>query len=330
MAKAREVLQSQRWIAQLPLVACVITVSTYLFCIIFAVAKGTYIGSIPFPYFSDTGRDPPAYFVFATFLTIVALIFLPVQYFMHFAVLQPAIAALGDTQRFMKCEAVAGSLFGVLSAPFLAILSIFDTAFHADLHLYSAYLFFILNVISIVIFDDLFRRIKNGMELKADVSPNYWRRTFRTKLGVSIFFFIAFLFYIPIGLAVNCEMLRLPLSDCKGKYGLGEKYCDDRLYKVENGTALTVLYDYSQGSVSVHSDKCVNLNTMRSVSQFFSIVGLLLYVATFTIDLKEAADTSKSKLPIVSPVSANGLMTKGTQQKDETKVLAKQEAILRI
>jgi len=284
----------------------VTVVCTYLFCIIYAVAEKTYIGSIPFPYFSDTGRDEPAYYVFAFFLTCTAIVFIPVHYYLHFACLKPAIAAVDKTKKggcCLQCEAIAGSLFGVLSAPFLAILSIWDTAFHANVHLYSAYLFFILNVISIILLTDLFRRLKAG----ETSNSSYWKKTFNLKLGVAIFFFIAFLVYIPIGLSVNCEMLRLSMADCKGKYDLGDAYCEKRLFKdtKDDPTPLSVLYDYSllRQSPSVYSDKCVDLNTMRSVSQFFSIVGLLLYIATFTIDLKQASKTGEDGggiLPMVA------------------------------
>ena len=33
-----------------------------------------YIGGLSYPYFSDTGRDSPAYYVFAVGLTITALL----------------------------------------------------------------------------------------------------------------------------------------------------------------------------------------------------------------------------------------------------------------
>jgi hypothetical protein len=169
----------------------------------------------------------------------------------------------------MMSEATAGSFVGALSSPFLAMLSIADTAFHADLHIYSAYLFFVLNVIAVVVFCDLFRRIKNAMQEQAasknEVVDPFWEKTYKIKKYVCVCFFIAFLVYIPIGLAVNCTMLRLSMDDCKTRYNLGEDYCNERFYKVTNGTSLTVLFDYSLSSTSVpstHSSTCKATNTM--------------------------------------------------------------------
>ena len=59
----------------LPLAACSVAVFTYVVCIILAASLGTYTGGLDMPYFSDTGRDAPAYWVFAIGLTLSALLY---------------------------------------------------------------------------------------------------------------------------------------------------------------------------------------------------------------------------------------------------------------
>jgi hypothetical protein len=81
-------------LANIPRIACVILIATYLYCIIYGSAAGTFIGDIPFPYFSDTGRDPPSYYVFATFLTIVGILLASTHILLHFAWLRPVINKL--------------------------------------------------------------------------------------------------------------------------------------------------------------------------------------------------------------------------------------------
>ena len=65
--------------SKMAVAACAVAIFTYIVCIIITVSNGTYIGGIPWPYFSDTGRDVPAYFLFAIGLTVVCLLYIPVS-----------------------------------------------------------------------------------------------------------------------------------------------------------------------------------------------------------------------------------------------------------
>ena len=73
---------------------------------------------------------------------------------------------------------------------------------------------------------------------------------------VLVVFFVGFLLYLPVGLAVVCTFLRLTLDDCIQVEQLGQAYCESLIH---SGNAnLTVLFDYSG---------CIPENHLRSSTQ---------------------------------------------------------------
>ena len=264
--------------------ACVLAILTYIVCIAITVSNGTYIGGLSFPYFSDTGRDMPAYAVFSVGLTATCLLYIP----LHLAVLReikateagmagaPSCCCGRPCGRGSRCStaclATGAAACAIVSAPFLSVLAIADTAFHADLHQYAAYLFFLLNVVSVALYRHVFHSLALAAGGDAALATRLARSS-KVKRVLSYCFYAAFLLYLPIGIAVNCAFVRLPMAACVNELKLGAGYCAERA--LASNTTLTVLWDYTP---------CLGTNTMRSVSQFFSIVSLLLFNGSFILD----------------------------------------------
>lgn len=105
-----------------------------------------------------------------------------------------------------------------------------------------------------------------------------------TKLGICILFWISFIIYLPVGLAINCAWLRLPYSDCVTTHELGVDYCTTKLMSTLNDTACvappcTVLWDYGG---------CPGTNTLRSSTQLACVLLLLGFCSTFYHENKYA------------------------------------------
>ena len=273
--------------------ACVVAVLTYIVCIAITVSNGTYIGGLSFPYFSDTGRDMPAYAVFSVGLTATCLLYIPLHLYILREVKATEVKATeagtagapscccgrpcgGGSRCSTACQATGAAACAIVSAPFLSVLAIADTAFHADLHQYAAYLFFLLNVVSVA----LYRHVFNSLALAAASAAGgeaalaaRHARSSNVKRVLSYCFYAAFLLYLPIGIAVNCAFVRLPMAACVNELKLGARFCAERA--LASNATLTVLWDYTP---------CLGTNTMRSVSQFFSIVSLLLFNGSFMLD----------------------------------------------
>ena len=267
--------------ASLPLTACGVTTFTYVLCIILSASLGTYTGGLDMPYFSDTGRDAPAYWCFATGLTLGAMLYGTTHVAVWFWIVKPQVDATLPPRSLhwtpsrsaarLRAAAVAGPQLCGWSAPFLSILAIFDTAEWAGIHLLAAYVFFLLNVVGVWAYTITWRRV-----LRMEPEETF-AACQRRKLGLALAFSVAFVVYLPVGLVVNCAFVRLTYAKCVVE-GLGVSYCDARRLSSNPASAdyaLTVLWDYSD---------CVGTNEMRAGAQFCCIVLLLLFTASFSLD----------------------------------------------
>eukprot|EP00035_Acanthoeca_spectabilis_P032923 m.21151 g.21151 ORF g.21151 m.21151 type:complete len:295 (-) comp5660_c0_seq1:70-954(-) len=268
-------------------VAGVVGVVTLVTCVSITVSNHVYTGGI-YPYFSDTGRDPPAHSVFATGLTLAAIgiavgnVAGAVCYRGVLAeMIIPPIETCGCRSPATVLITAAG--FGVLSAPCLALLAIFDTCHYPTLHNFSAYLFFTFTIVGFVcnsIGTGRMRKMAGGAMLVV------LRRSVRAKAAVSSVFVLAFLLYLPIGLAVACTPGHVSYTDCIDK-GLGEGYCADRRGAGGTSQNETCLWDY---------EECAATNTLRSSTQHICVVCILLYYLVLAYEvhaLPAAASASR-------------------------------------
>ena len=157
---------------------------------------------------------------------------------------------------------LAALMFGIAAALGLILLACFKTTEFPDTHLYSAYGFFSCLTV---------HASCNTFVFSRNVA---WRRSYCVKLIINVAYCIAFLIYIPIGLAVICPFERLSMADCLGKEGLPPQYCAAHV-RAQNSSQ-TVFWDYSH---------CPSTNMMRTVTQSLSVLCLLLYCLTYAHDL---------------------------------------------
>eukprot|EP00756_Hemistasia_phaeocysticola_P003722 Hpha_TRINITY_DN12415_c0_g1::TRINITY_DN12415_c0_g1_i1::g.42658::m.42658 len=301
----------------LPIVSVAMVIITYASLIFVAYSEDTYIGGIPFPYFSDTGRDKPAYYAFAICLTVAAMLYA----ILHILLCDLYLHII-DAIRFRDSDgaeltrkgcfsyttiARAAGIFAVFSAPFLIMLACFDTAHHASVHLYSAYVFFAFNMFTVGLYTYLFWGLPEAAQSLGSTVTSILRTSRTMKTAFCAMFFVAFLLYIPIGLAVTCSAVRLTMTDCLGKERLGTSYCQDLAKPHEPN--VTLLWDYTG---------CKGENTMRSVSQFFSILFLIGFSLSALCDFatcgrfpwvteEESADAESAgvaEVGVVSPPAA--------------------------
>ena len=265
-----------------------------------AARPSYYTGGIALPYISDTWRDAPNYY-----LGLVGGIICGACLLVQHAYLNVRIAfACGDKRASILW--LTASALGALSCIGLLGLTIFSTTAFPDLHQYSAYLFFVLQAIALPLFTaaaalpgDMLKRasIRGGhahfgaMTKPADTSayggaagaasagkiycPSCF---FQLKLGSTILFWLSFIVYLPVGIAIVCTWYRVPLDKCKGELGLGDAYCDALVLPADyNGTdcadgPCTQLWEY---------DGCPAINEMRAACQLVCVLALLFFHWSF-------------------------------------------------
>lgn len=274
-----------------PMVATTVVVVTLITCVSVAKAKDIYLGGLAWPYFSDTGRDAPGYSIFCVGLTVVAVALVLTwitNYQFQCQLIEKGVHessdhAYGESIR-KYCKIVR--VLGVLSALGLPVLAFFSTTSYDDVHKYAAYWFFVLEafalVINTIVSFKLTRLIDSGNSYYApetevsqtkepnplSVSKSTLKRTFYIQLVCTTLFWIGFVLYIPVGLALIDDFQRLSIKDCLD-LDLGEKYCTDTMKL--NDTE-TVLWNY---------DNAHGLNQMRSASQLVCILTLVGYSMSF-------------------------------------------------
>ncbi|ETV66182.1 hypothetical protein, variant 5 [Aphanomyces astaci] len=117
MGSSADVLR--RWS---PILAPFFTVTTLIICIVITKTKDIYVGSLAWPYFSDMGRDDPAYYVFATGLCLTA-IFLALTWTFNFRHQATVLAhpEAKATPSLLRCS-FAASTMGAVATIGLPIL----------------------------------------------------------------------------------------------------------------------------------------------------------------------------------------------------------------
>jgi hypothetical protein len=91
---------------------------------------------------------------------------------------------------------------------------------------------------------------------------------------------VAFLLYLPVGLAMVCDFARLEMESCVD-LDLGEEYCQGKYLKNTTATAdeptiaLTSLWDYSE---------CSGINELRSITQCVCMFMLMGFYGSYALD----------------------------------------------
>eukprot|EP00003_Mantamonas_plastica_P018543 TRINITY_DN30325_c0_g1_i1.p1 TRINITY_DN30325_c0_g1~~TRINITY_DN30325_c0_g1_i1.p1 ORF type:complete len:257 (+),score=41.47 TRINITY_DN30325_c0_g1_i1:29-772(+) len=190
-----------------PIIAIVLT-------IIINRALGHDIGGIPWPYFSEAGAIPPEYFVFSIGLTISTFLMFAMFYYQGRVQSQRLDDQMigAPNQGTAKTLSNVGVFFGVLSAPFTALLSIFDTRNHTDIHLYFAIAFFIFHffytILNTVAIELLYRHTEESQR-----SMNLIRsRNF--KIGLLAYITVGILLLYGVLYAMVCENSWTDYSKC--------------------------------------------------------------------------------------------------------------------
>ncbi|ETV66178.1 hypothetical protein H257_17327 [Aphanomyces astaci] len=200
MGSSADVLR--RWS---PILAPFFTVTTLIICIVITKTKDIYVGSLAWPYFSDMGRDDPAYYVFATGLCLTA-IFLALTWTFNFRHQATVLAhpEAKATPSLLRCS-FAASTMGAVATIGLPILSIYRVSYdHPEIHNYAAYFFFVFQAAAVFLNTYVTRRI-----LHTSPTPKIFRTTWRIQVVFASLFLIAFILYIPVGLAIVCPFERL-------------------------------------------------------------------------------------------------------------------------
>lgn len=216
------------------------------------------------PYISDTGREGPRYYLFAIGLSLTAI---GVSYsnwvFWRSTFSSPAKACCATADVSLAAVVLVGT-----SAPFLILLAVMSTIEHPSVHDISAYIFFVLQTVAIIVQTVALarRQWSTPRKRKAQIFRNV----------VAFCYCVLFLIYLPIGLAINCPWARLSMRECIYVQRLGEAYC--RNLQLDSDPNLTKLWDYSG---------CPGTNNMRSVSQTLCVMCLVLFYGSFTINLSE-------------------------------------------
>ncbi|KAK1929471.1 hypothetical protein P3T76_015039 [Phytophthora citrophthora] len=257
-----------------PLGASLCVLVTMVTCVIIVKANHIWVSGLTWPFLSDMGRDYPAYYVFATGLTLVALLLVATWTFNW----RYHVSALPEDAMVFRAISLVSFIAGVLANPGLPVLAFFDTSKHSELHAAGAEWFFYLEAIAVLLntivsykLYKMLTGLQTDLENACSTAGAKMQRRKKT-LTVQIFFFalffVAFLIYMPIGTSVAPQSQRLSIDDCIDK-GLGETYCEVTMRL--NSTS-TTLYD---------DEKTFGTSQMRAAAQLACILTLVGYSTSF-------------------------------------------------
>ncbi|DBA01859.1 TPA: LOW QUALITY PROTEIN: hypothetical protein N0F65_006007, partial [Lagenidium giganteum] len=270
-----------------PIVAATAVVGTLITCVAITKAKDIYVGGLHWPYFSDMGRDPPAYYVFCVGLCIAAVA-LAMTWIFNQQYQSRVLGRLVSSAQLsggVRRVSVTCCVLAVLSTIGLPILSICSTSECPSVHNLAAYWFFLLETIAILMNTYVSYKIRSKVSatspdfvgvqeagsdmamVKGTVNASA-KRTFHIQAVFTVFFFVAFMIYLPVGLAVIEPFKRLTIAQCLSK-DLGREYCTDTMRYNETDTKL---WNYEDDFA---------MNQMRAGAQLACILTLIGYSVSF-------------------------------------------------
>ncbi|CAI5701593.1 hypothetical protein KXD40_002813 [Peronospora effusa] len=257
-----------------PLGASITVLVTMVTCVIIVKANNIWVSGLAWPFLSDMGRDVPAYYVFCTGLSIVAMLLVVTWTFnWHYH-----ISALPQDATVLRAISRVSCVAGVLANPGLPILAFFDTSKYAGLHSAGAEWFFYIETLAILlntIISYKLYKMLTGLQIDLEnacsttrVKLQRRKNTLMIQVLFFALFFVAFLIYMPIGKALTPEYNRLSIDDCIDK-GLGETYCE---VTMRLNSTTTTLYD---------NEKTYGISQMRAAAQLACILTLVGYSTSF-------------------------------------------------
>ncbi|KAG7398928.1 hypothetical protein PHYBOEH_010033 [Phytophthora boehmeriae] len=279
-----------------PIGASLSVLITLVSCVIIVKANDIWVSGLTWPFLSDMGRDAPAYYVFATGLTLTAVLLVITWTFNW----RYHLTALSEGATAYRVVSSISWIAGVVANPGLPVLAFFDTSKHSGLHAAGAEWFFYLETIAVLLNTIVSYKLYKALtglqtDLESDCSTVAGKLR-RRKLTLTIqtiffsLFFVAFLIYMPIGTSVAPQSQRLSIEDCIDK-GLGETYCEVTMRL--NSTS-TTLYD---------DEKTFGTSQMRAAAQLACILTLVGYSASFVTndydDSENANFTPEAKIAVL-------------------------------
>jgi len=259
-----------------PIAAFTLTGIAYIYCITYALLKNTYIGGIKWPFFSDTGRDKPNYYIFASALSISGFLLMITYYYMYQLIKELNLPNENGNQAMSKKLIIfcyIGTFFGFFIGPFMACTGIFDDVHNPTLHFTGAYGTFATMLMNMIFYTISFRMLSKTQPLNRRL-----KFSSNLKLFLMTILSIGFLLYIPVGEYLRCPPRRLSYERCINEQNLGEKYCKDLIIPGSHDPVDTYLWDYTT---------CTMEYSMSAVLQCVCVVTGYLYVGTIYLDLKK-------------------------------------------
>jgi len=169
----------------------------------------------------------------------------------------------------------------LIGAPFLAFLAIFDTCRYRQFHLISAIVFFVTGFLFMTLNTVSSRALWKQSLSSENPVRDILGQSYKYQLGIYTFFLINFIIYLPIGLSLQCTVTKLSIAECERHVFTPEK-CNQHADLALNETCFD---DYSG---------CVGTNTMRTVTQHLTVLGILLYYAVIAFGLKKFQNLVRS------------------------------------
>ncbi|CAM9249714.1 unnamed protein product [Discosporangium mesarthrocarpum] len=261
-----------RWERLAPTACFWISALTYLICRAMAEIQGSYLGDIPWPFMSDTGRDRPAQYVFISGLAVGGLCYVysfRSVYLRMLAWLREAKAAGVEIPAGLSYFAHTGLVFSLLAFPCLLGLTVFDTSRHPEVHQAFADTFFWCGTMGTSSYTVFFWRLSEAFPVNQLLALS-----FRLKASLLALWVVAFAVYLPVGIALACPARLLTMHECLVEKGLPYRYCYENVDPQDSSN--TILWTYKD---------CPHLYTMRAVAQTMCIFSMLMYALTFNVDL---------------------------------------------
>eukprot|EP01103_Thecamoeba_quadrilineata_P008904 TRINITY_DN18611_c0_g1_i1.p1 TRINITY_DN18611_c0_g1~~TRINITY_DN18611_c0_g1_i1.p1 ORF type:complete len:280 (-),score=34.39 TRINITY_DN18611_c0_g1_i1:16-855(-) len=181
-----------------PLAAFITFVSTVAFCITSSRILQHDIGGIWWPYLSDTGKYPPESAIFGFGMTLTS-VWICIVVILNYGKVKRDLERRGDLNRSRigKRRNRLALICGLVSAPFLGLLAVFDTERSPELHLYFVLVFFPAIItycfVNTSVYSFLAKIHRNNSALKKSVIAKRW-------CCYALLFFTTL--YLPVGLSL--------------------------------------------------------------------------------------------------------------------------------
>jgi hypothetical membrane protein len=257
-----------------PILTTLVPVVTLFTCAGITLSQKKFIGTIAWPYFSDTGSRRPPYYVFAVGLSVsgaLIVMLTTINLWRTMAICRRGPEGGGSAVKgagCVKATSVIVWVFSVIGGLCLALLAIFNTIDYPSVHNATAYAFFLLLLVYCISTAVLAWKLR-GASPRAGLAA-------KIKVVIASLLLLFVILYLPVGLSIIPAWKRLTIADCINREGMSADYCS-RTIKL-NDTE-TKLWDYAGKGAKAH--------LFRSITQLLSVLSLLFYFGSFAIEFRE-------------------------------------------